>query len=376
MNGAGGLLDRYVLRRMAATYGLCLLTFVLLFLVIDGFSRLDEFIRSADALAQEGRSVWTVASQFYATKTPRIVSTVGPYLTLFAGIATILSLARTNELVPMLTAGRSAHRVLLPVYLFAALAAGGLLVLEESVVPGAIRANERLDKTIKDQGKVEHKSLPHLSDGRNRLAAGRWLPSAESLMDVVCQRYEDPSGRTPSGTLRVRALHYRKHPHTGEVGWYPSDGVVSPSAPGPDGRALPDVRLREDVPLAIGLTPARIDAEASSGDEGLDRAHLEELIRLRPHEAQWAVRLHTRTTRPVASLVLFLLGIPFVVSPEKRSIPWGLGVALALCIAFFATDFLFQELALRAALNPAVLVWTPPVLFAAAALALMDRVVT
>ncbi|MCE9635377.1 MAG: LptF/LptG family permease, partial [Planctomycetes bacterium] len=146
MNGLGGTLDRYVFRRMASVYGLCLVSFVLLFLVVDGFSRLDEFMQSSKILEAQGENVWSVALRFYATKIPRILSLVGPYLSLFAGIATLLSLARSNEIVPMLNAGRGAHRVLVPVYVFGIAAAGMLVVLEERVLPRAIRENEILDR--------------------------------------------------------------------------------------------------------------------------------------------------------------------------------------------------------------------------------------
>ena len=49
MRGVGGLLDRYVLRRFVGAYGVCLFGFVLLFLVIDVFSQMDDFAKAKDA---------------------------------------------------------------------------------------------------------------------------------------------------------------------------------------------------------------------------------------------------------------------------------------------------------------------------------------
>jgi lipopolysaccharide export LptBFGC system permease protein LptF len=376
MRAPGGLLDRYVLTRVAAVYGLCVATFILLFLVVDGFSRLDEFIASSSVLEQQGTSVWSVALRFYATKVPRIVSLVGPFMTLFAGIAAVLSLARTNEIVPALMAGRSFHRLLAPVYLFAALATAALFVFEDRIVPGAIRENQILDRMVSKKGRVEVGKIPHLNDGPNRFAAGRWFPKEQKLTDVVCQRYTDPDGRLPVGSLEVKELFYRRHPRTGEVGWFPKDGVLVPSAPGPDGRVLGSVRLPVDRSVAFRFTPEDIDVLAASGEEGIDRDKLAELHRRFPRQHKWTVDLHTRTTRPLSSFVLLLMGIPFVASPEKRSIAWGLGLALGICICYFAADFFFRELGSRGDLNPVVAVWAPIVLFTAAAFALMDRVTT
>lgn len=373
-----GTLDLYVLRRVASVYGLCIATFVLLFLVVDGFSRLDEFLGSAKELREQGENVWAVAGRYYATKVPRVISIVGPYMTLFAGIATILSLARTNELVPMLTAGRSLHRVLLPAYLFAALAAGTLVLFEERVVPRATRENALLDRKVKDFGRIEVGRVPHLTDGPNRYSVGRWFPREQKLTAVVCQRFTDPRGKLPSGSLAVKELYYRRHPRTGVVGWYPVDGVLTPAPSGGGSRVGDPIRLPLDEPVPLGYTPDLVDVLADSAEEGIERAKLVQLQRQFPLQHKWTVDLHTRTTRPVASLVLFLLGIPFVASPEKRSIAWGLGLALVLCVGYFFADALFTAAGVRAlgGIHAEVWVWTPPVLFTAVALALMDRVVT
>lgn len=376
MNALGGTLDRYVFRRMASVYGLCMVSFVLLFLVVDGFSRLDEFMQSSKILEAQGESVWSVALRFYATKIPRILSLVGPYLTLFAGIATLLSFARSNEIVPMLNAGRSAHRVLLPIYVFGIVAAGMLVVFEERVLPRATRENEILDRLVRDQGKVEVSKIPHLNDGPNRFSVARWYPKESRLTDFACQQYTDPAGKLPKGELVVKELLFRRHPKTGRVGWYPVGGTLTPSGLGPGGRVLAPIRLPVDVPVAFALTPDDISVLASSGEEGIERKKLEQLHRMNPRQHQYAVDLATRTTRPVSSFVLLLLGIPFVMTSEKRSIAWGLGLALCVCIAYFGADFVFREIGMRGELNPMVAVWIPPVFFTAVALSLMDRVTT
>ena len=373
LSGLGGTLDRYVLRRMAGIYGVCVVCFVLLYLVVDGFSRLDEFISSAKAIEQQGLSVWSVALRFYATKVPRVFSLVGPYLTLFAGIATLLSFARSNEFVPMLTSGRSAHRVLLPVYAFAITIAGVLVVFEERIVPSAIRENVLLDRLVGKQGKVEIDDIPHLTDGAHRFSAERWFPKDQRLSGLACQRFVDPSGKLPVGILEVEDLRWRINTQTGVVGWYPRGGTLTPTSLGEGGRVLGTVALPPDVPLYFNITPQEIGFKVSSSAEGIPTADLLELRRQEPRNPRWAVDLHTRVTRPVSSFVLLLLGIPFVASPEKRSIAWGLGLALGLCIAHFFVDFGCREIAMRGEINPVVALWTPPVLFTCIALAIMDR---
>src|SRR5882724_1842987 len=117
----GGLLDRYVLRRFLGAYGLCLFGFLLLFLVMDFFARLEDISSSRAAIENAGESVWVVVAEYYLTKLPFMLVTVGPFLTLFAAIATLITFGRHNEITPMVAAGRSHHRVLAPIYVFAVL---------------------------------------------------------------------------------------------------------------------------------------------------------------------------------------------------------------------------------------------------------------
>lgn len=377
MNGVGGILDRSVLRRLASVWGLCILGFTLLFLVVDGIARLDDLLEAAPDLRAAGHSVGSVALRFYLTKLPAIVTLVGPYLTLFAAIATVLGIIRQNEWVPMLMAGRSAHRVLAPVYAFAALSAVLLAVAEEAVVPAATRENSILDRMIKDRGRVELKRIPHLRDGPNAFAAERWFPADRRLTGVSCPLFRDPTGVLPDGTLEATALSYRRRSDTGEVGWFPTDGVLVPRAPAAGGGRVPaPVRLAPDRPLPVRFTPNDIDVLAAGGEPGVSRTQLLALREKYPRQHGLTVDIHTRFTRPLSSLVLLLLGIPFVARAEKRTNAAGLGIALGVCVAYFGVDFLCRELGQRGDVNPVLAVWLPPVLFTAVAASLSDRVAT
>src|ERR1043165_7619727 len=108
MKGAGGLLDRYVLRRFAAAYGLCLFGMTMLFLVVDFMSHLDVFF-DAEHVRRAGYTTMSLIGDYYDTRLPFVVTLSAPYLTLFAAVALLVSFARQNEIAPMIAAGRSHH---------------------------------------------------------------------------------------------------------------------------------------------------------------------------------------------------------------------------------------------------------------------------
>jgi hypothetical protein len=186
--------------------------------------------------------------------------------------------------------------------------------------------------------------------------------------------FEDPEGRLPPGSLDVPELLWRRH--KGVVGWYPKGGVLTPRLLGAGGVVQPTMRLPADRPLPFGIGPKEIDILASAGEPGISRTELLQFRELHPQQYGLTVELHSRLTRPLSSLVLLLLGIPFVAGPVKKSIAQGLGVALFCCVAYFFTDVLFRELGTRGALNPVVASWTPAILFTALAAALYDAIVT
>jgi lipopolysaccharide export system permease protein len=378
VRGTGGLLDRYVLRRYVGAYGLCLFGLVMLFLVVDFFGHMDKFFAAgaADRLAKAGYTTWPLIGEYYATRLPMILSMVGPYLALFAAVAVLITFARHNELVPMIAAGRSHHRVLAPAYLFAALAALTLFALEERVVPTSMRRNTAIDAVFEGGSKGESKRAPQLRDPTTKayFAAQRWVSLDGRLVGVMAPSYRDPTGKLPEGVFEATELRYRRHPTTREVGWYPVGGTLTPAVSGHGGVLPPPIRLPQDKPIAFSMTPADIDLLTAASDPTQSRADLDRLIAQNPHRNDLRMRLYTRTTRPVSSLVLLLLGVPFFTKPGQKSVASGLGVALALSAVYVATDFFFLQIGNRGELSPLVAAWFAPSFFGAVALARLDGV--
>jgi lipopolysaccharide export LptBFGC system permease protein LptF len=380
LRGAGGLLDRYVLRRFAGAYGLCLFGFLLLFLVVDFFSRLDDFLAAEKAITRAGLGFWPLIGEYYLTKLPFIVTMTGPYLTLFAAIATLMTFGRHNELTPMIAAGRSHHRVLAPVYAFAVFVVFALVACEEHVLPAAMKRHAVLDEIVDSGGRTTARRPPHIRDVTtgNVLVAEKWAAPERRLVGVRAGMYHDPSGAIPDGVLEAPVLEYRINTKTHEVGWFPREGgTLTPSIPG-GGGVLPDVfRLQPDKAIAFGVQPAEVDLLAEAGEPGLTRPELQKLVARYPQKFDLQMQLLTRTTRPISSLVLLLLGLPFVTRPGQKTIAAGLGIALGTCAVYTSVDFLCQQVGNRGTLvAPLQAAWFAPSLFGAIGLARIDRVAT
>ena len=121
------LLKKYILGQFIKTYLLTVCSLVGLFIIIDGFERLDEFVTKNGTAFD---FVW-----YYLLKIPFILSYMAPQSVLLATVITLATLSRNNEFTAMKACGIGVTGLTLPIISFAALLALGLLVCNEYVTP-------------------------------------------------------------------------------------------------------------------------------------------------------------------------------------------------------------------------------------------------
>src|SRR6266853_4928374 len=123
-----GLFDRHMIYGYAKAYIVCLLSLVGLFIVLDLFTNLDDFA------AQRGSMLQHIAI-YYANTTPRIFDRLCEAIVLLAATFTVAMTQRNNELLPLLSAGVSTRRVVVPVLLAACAMLGLTVANQELVLP-------------------------------------------------------------------------------------------------------------------------------------------------------------------------------------------------------------------------------------------------
>src|SRR5687767_11777305 len=97
-----GKLDRYVASCFLSSYGVCLLFFLGMFVLIDLFGKTDDLFENSKQLADLGFSVSSLLPKFYGLMLPFIFLQVAPFVTVMAAIFCITRLRRSNELIPMI----------------------------------------------------------------------------------------------------------------------------------------------------------------------------------------------------------------------------------------------------------------------------------
>jgi lipopolysaccharide export system permease protein len=366
-----GRLDRYVARSFLWTYFVTLVFFLGLFLIMDLFAGLDDVLKAPGRMG--GWDVLLCVLGLYGSGLPFMFAQVAPFVTVTAAVVTVVRLRRTDELVPMVAAGRSARRVLLPIFLIAAAISVLLLVAQEHVLPDLAAAHRRFGRTLKGRDASLFDKLPHLVDeSGTAFLCDAYDADEHVLIGVRAPRYVAGDRRW---SLQADRLVWRTG-HEGE-GWYAVNGrldeVGQEVAPGPvtSGRAI---GAEERV---MSLKPREIDVLVDeSRGLGMTSAQLRRLIRRHPGRIGLRLHLHTRRAFAVANVVLLLIGLPFAFQGSGRSTIVGAGLCIFICAAYFAVDTLTRDAAVRGALHPIVAAWTPVVLFAGVGAVLFDGLKT
>ncbi|MEQ8763969.1 MAG: LptF/LptG family permease [Planctomycetota bacterium] len=362
-------LDRYVGRNFLWTYGVCFTFFLGIYLIIDFIGKSNDYIKSARELSKVNVDVQSLIVSYYLMSLPWIYMQIAPFITAMAAMFTMARLRHQNELVPMVFGGTSLYRVILPI-LFLAVGAGALMFgFQEWLVPRYSLQRTAFEYMLdKQKRSFELGNISVITDeADNVVFVGKFDVTSRIATDFVVT-FETPRAGYKSEKLRADQAQWLDEGRFG-AGWYLTNGrreLIGQGAEEEEVPGMPGVveRLSEDEDY-FGDTDIQPEDLVVAGQDSLDLS-LSMLIKLAeryPHRLSTRTLIHRHITYPLANVILVLLGIPWVLRFESRSLFWGVGFALLICLAYFAADLIGQEIGRQAIFDPAVCMWMPTIFF-------------
>ena len=103
--------DRYLLRNFLHTFGVCFIAMYGLFVVIDLFENLDEFLEIS---GNNSLALLQLIVTLYAYNAIIFLDLAGASLTVVSVMTVLILLQRSGELHPLLAAGIPMYRILRP----------------------------------------------------------------------------------------------------------------------------------------------------------------------------------------------------------------------------------------------------------------------
>ena len=180
------LIDRYLLRQFLLMFFICFCSLTGLFIVIDAFSNLEEFVSQA---AKQG-GLMQLLGAYYGYRTLSFFDRTSNILTLIAAMFTLASFQRHNEMTALLAAGIPKWRVIRSLVVAVAIISLLAAANRELVIP-TIR--EQLSLNAQDFDGQSAKKFDPRRDNRTHIL----IRGKESF--AVDQRIHDVSFRVPPG---------------------------------------------------------------------------------------------------------------------------------------------------------------------------------
>jgi lipopolysaccharide export LptBFGC system permease protein LptF len=105
------IIDKYILGSVVGVFLLCLSTFMLLYVVADALSHLEDILKNHVPLA--------VLAEYYFSYLPLIFSRVSAFACLLATIYTFGKFTKDNEMIALRASGLDIYQITRPVLIFA-----------------------------------------------------------------------------------------------------------------------------------------------------------------------------------------------------------------------------------------------------------------
>lgn len=345
------LLDRYVSRKFLALFGL-------VFAGLAAAVLLVTFLESLSEILQRGKTIGLLASYVWL-KLPEYLAFLLPVAVLAAALLSLGVLARTNEATALKACGISAYRTVLPVLVLAAAVGGLAFLIQERVVPASSARAEAAWNAL-------HDLPPRASSYLNR----HWI-LARTGDRIYHYEFFEPGTSTlgrlsiydldrPSWTLARRTF--------AETARLEGGALVSRGGWTRDFRATsgPGFVRSGGGPLETGgdhgvfAAPFRSPVQMTCGDLRRYTAEVRAMglpaVKLRSELAQ-------KIALPFVSLVMALLAVPFGFRMGRKGTLVGVGLSVALAMAYWGMFAAFRSLGGAGVLTPFLGAWAASMLF-------------
>ncbi|MFC1482158.1 LptF/LptG family permease [Candidatus Neomarinimicrobiota bacterium] len=348
------LLDRYILTRFLAILFNALLSFVVLFLVVDIVEHLDSFI---DAKMPR-RAV--VAYYYYSL--PWFVSIGLPMATLLATFFAMGMLNKRNEITAMKASGLSIKRIGTSLLIVGLLITILSFYFDDFVVSAGMRSKAELQSQyLAREYRRKHKVvkqnifLQHTKD--EYLAIDRFDYRKDLATGVYIQTYD--------GGQMVKRLDFRTMSWNDKLeSWQGIDYTLREFDSVSDTTLL--VSSGGDTIINLTITPIDLTKMSVTPEEmryGELKDFVNGLIRSGVEPTRWEVNLHFKVAFACTSFIMVLFGLPLSIGKPRSSLAFGAGMSIFVIFGYYVVIKLGQSFGFKGLLPPWPAVWLPNFIF-------------
>ena len=304
-----GIIDRYVSREYLISYLIAIGVLLSLRILVDLFVELDEFVESKDGQSPSAMMVASYILNYYGPKVFEYFRDLSGTIVLIAAAFSLARMTRQNELVAILASGISLKRVIAPIVLLGLLLNCLMIVDQELILP------RLANKLVRDRDEMAgEKSFPIrlLTDhnGQTMVYSTEFDPKTEVMKKPLIIFRDD---YTMSSIIKADSAKWDEQTHS----WVFTNGFQYTDSNDPEKAKVAVSSYKSE------LNPEFLSVQRNSAYKSLmSNSDLTKLINrggMKPADKAEAIsEKHSRFTDPIINMIMLLVGLPMLVTREKK----------------------------------------------------------
>lgn len=356
------ILDTYVMSNFIFYFVVTLACFVTMTQIYTFFDLLGDIIKNNVPMSH--------VIQYHLYLTPELIYDSLPIAVLVSILATFGVMTKNNEVTAFKACGISVRRLGLPVMLVSAVLSAALFAFDYSAIP---KANQIQDAYLNEIKGREAQTYLH--------PERKWVIHDYRIFYV---KYYDPAERVMLEPyvfeLDPKTFHVLREVSANRARWQQNiNAWVFEQGKAIDICGVDECKVQN---FTVTTFPEIVELpddfrKLVKLDKQMNYTELAEYIKDLQQSGFDTIKLHVQYYKkfavPVFALIMALISIPFGFLVGNRGAMTGVGVGIAVAMAYLAVGLLFDQFGNVNLLPPMVAAWAPDALFSAAGLYLMLR---
>ncbi len=358
------ILDRYLLNGFFHALLYCLALFFVLFVVIDVFNNLDEFLKNSVSMG--------IILRYYIYSLPAIFVQIIPVAVLVSILYILGNLARHNEILAMKASGISAFHILAPYLFMGTLLSFTVFLVSERIVPNASVTSSSIMEGLIEKGKKRMedrviKNVTLFTKNNSMVFAREYELGTGTLYDVVM--FEDDPNRLLQSKTTARKAKYENG------SWYFYETIRDHV--NRRGELVGDPVFDNKLRVTLEAMPDDFLKE-SSLVENMNTQQLREYMQHLSGTSKKLVNklmvdFHYKIAFPFVSFVVILIGAPLAMQTERSGAIRGIGTSVGVVMLYYGIVSICLAMGKGGSLPPFIAAWFSNFLFAIVGLFLIKN---
>jgi len=360
------LIDKYIFSQFVIPLIYCLLTFIMLFVIVDLFEHLSDFVEAKTPILE--------VIQYYVFKMPSLFIdfAIAPISLLLGLLYSLWQLSKHNELNALRACGISFYRITVPIIMVGIVFSLVISAVQETVAPRSAYWAEQFINRQKKGGELSMRyesDLPYKNEDQRRIWQIRKFDLASHDMQGVKVVQQRVDGSDLEALRAEEAKYFDGKWWLFNVSIQKYDFYNNPIG-APVNEPLRQMAEWNETPedFMQEVTNMKFLSARDLWRFLVARKNLSDKTRIRI-----LVDMHARLAMPWTCIVVVVFGIPFGVRTARKGALVGVISALLTFFGFYFLMTFSQWLGKNQLLNPAVSAWMPNVVFLLVGFLLMLR---